>query len=123
MLLYNSLSGCGSAGRVRGLGPWGRRFESSHPDHFLPFFKGTDKNLRKFKKHEYRYNQGIKLIMAVFFNFYKYLKIPQNINFVSRIDFTNFEVKFHEISRIFKNQYLCFFKRNERSNKYGISSL
>ena len=25
-------SGCGSVGRVRGLGPWGRRFESSHPD-------------------------------------------------------------------------------------------
>ena len=33
MLRYNSLSGCGSVGRVRGLGPWGRRFESSHPDH------------------------------------------------------------------------------------------
>ena len=32
MLRYSLLSGCGSVGRVRGLGPWGRRFESSHPD-------------------------------------------------------------------------------------------
>ena len=26
------LSGCGSVGRVRGLGPWGRKFESCLPD-------------------------------------------------------------------------------------------
>ena len=39
MVIYNSLSGCGSAGRVRGLGPWGRRFESSHPDHYKEEFE------------------------------------------------------------------------------------
>ena len=31
------MSGCGSAGRAHGSGPWGRWFKSSHPDHVVPF--------------------------------------------------------------------------------------
>jgi hypothetical protein len=27
------LTGCSAAGSARGLGPWGRGFKSSHPDH------------------------------------------------------------------------------------------
>ena len=38
MLLYTSveheLTGCSAVGSARGLGPWGREFESLHPDHF-----------------------------------------------------------------------------------------
>lgn len=33
-------------------------------------------------------------ITPTIFYFYKYLKIPQNINFILRIDFMNFEIKF-----------------------------
>ena len=33
-LLFLILRGVAQSGSARGLGPWGRRFESSHPDHF-----------------------------------------------------------------------------------------
>ncbi len=37
MILYTSvetlLTGCSAVGSARGLGPWGREFESLHPDH------------------------------------------------------------------------------------------
>ena len=39
MILYTSvddeLTGCSAVGSARGLGPWGREFESLHPDHYL----------------------------------------------------------------------------------------
>ena len=31
-------AGCGSVGRARGLGPWGRRFDPCHSDHFFAIF-------------------------------------------------------------------------------------
>ena len=37
MVLYTSVeiesTGCSAVGSARGLGPWGREFESLHPDH------------------------------------------------------------------------------------------
>ena len=30
------MAGCGAVGSARGLGPWGREFESLHPDHRGP---------------------------------------------------------------------------------------
>ena len=39
MILYTGverkLTGCSAVGSARGLGPWGREFESLHPDHFF----------------------------------------------------------------------------------------
>ena len=34
----SKLTGCSAVGSARGLGPWGREFESLHPDHQKTFF-------------------------------------------------------------------------------------
>ena len=43
------LSGCSAVGSAHALGAWGRKFESSHPDHAFPCFwpRGSEKTRRK----------------------------------------------------------------------------
>ena len=73
MLYFQIVSGCGSVGRVRGLGPWGRRFESSHPDHYKEEFEKNSsffiRILENFIELKYTNNavfQGIEKL-ALFF--------------------------------------------------------
>ena len=51
LYISNRNSGCGSVGRARGLGPWGRTFDPCHPDQFKAI-------LRKLQKTE----KGLKSI-------------------------------------------------------------
>lgn len=78
MLLYFSIyfSGCGSVGRARGLGPWGRTFDPCHPDHIRPFFKEIHQNLKTVNKIKKCYFLRILENSTIFLRSKKFSKIP-----------------------------------------------
>ena len=78
------ISRCSAVGSARGLGPWGRRFDPCHLDHFLPFFKGIYENLEKSKSYKLCYF-SIKMKNSIIFlrskKFYKICSFSSTKNF------------------------------------------